>query len=117
MAGAALFAANPLFGVGHGNSGTLTTGFLLRDGIVCRTLVNSHLTLLAEHGMLLSIPYFVVFLYALVYGRKKRTAWIAFAGLAFATGSASVFDWDLLFDFHDFGELPVMNLLELQKSR
>lgn len=110
-AGAALFAANPVFGVGHGNSGTLATGFLLRDGIACRTLVNSHLTLLTEHGMLLAIPYFAALFYALSHGWKKSTAWIAFAGLVFSAGAASVFDWDLLFDFSDFGGLPVMNFL------
>lgn len=110
-AGAALFAANPVLGVGHGNSGTLATGFLLRDGIACRTLVNSHLTLLAEHGMLLGIPYFAALFYALVHGWQKRAAWIAFAGLAFSAGSASVFDWDLLFDFRDFGGLSAVNFL------
>lgn len=45
QAGASLFAANPL-GVGHGNSGVIASAFLLPSRIVCRTLVNSHLTLL-----------------------------------------------------------------------
>ncbi|MDD4018678.1 MAG: O-antigen ligase family protein [Kiritimatiellae bacterium] len=47
-AGLALFGANPWSGVGLGNSGNLAGAFLLPDGIACRTLVNSHLTLLFE---------------------------------------------------------------------
>ena len=47
-AGLKLSAMNP-FGVGVGNSGLLVSSFML-DGIECRTLVNSHLTLLSEMG-------------------------------------------------------------------
>ena len=51
LAGLKLFAANPL-GVGFGNSGEIASAFMLPDGITVRTLVNSHLTLLAEMGAL-----------------------------------------------------------------
>ena len=110
-AGAALFAANPWRGVGLGNSGALVTGFLLRDGIDCRTLVNSHLTLLAEEGIFVALPCFALVFYALLRGGRKTAAWTAFAGLTLSAFSSSVFDWDLLFDFSGFGGLPLSNFL------
>ena len=51
LAGLQLFAANPM-GVGFGNSGAIASAFMLPDGITVRTLVNSHLTLLAGMGAL-----------------------------------------------------------------
>lgn len=111
QAGAALFAANPFTGVGHGNSGLLASAFLLRDGVTCRTLVNSHLTLLVEQGMFFAFPCFLLMFYALLRGSGKPAAWTAFAGLTLSACAASVFDWDLLFDFSGFGGLPVLNFL------
>ena len=49
IAGVQLFAKNP-FGVGLGNSGLLVSNLLLKD-INCRTLINSHLTILVELGL------------------------------------------------------------------
>ena len=51
LAGLQLFAANPM-GVGFGSSGEIASAIMLPDGITVRTLVNSHLTLLAEMGAL-----------------------------------------------------------------
>ena len=39
-------------GVGFGSSGEIASAIMLPDGITVRTLVNSHLTLLAEMGAL-----------------------------------------------------------------
>ena len=88
LAGASLFAANPWLGVGHGNSGTLATAFLLRDGIVCRTLVNSHLTLFAEYGLFPGLLWAGGIAYALIAGwrRQRRAAWVSFAGMCMAAG-------------------------------
>ena len=49
LAGLKLYAANPL-GVGLSNSGMVVSNFML-ENILCRTLVNSHLTLLVEFGI------------------------------------------------------------------
>ncbi|WP_294482606.1 O-antigen ligase, partial [uncultured Victivallis sp.] len=105
LAGASLFAANPWLGVGHGNSGTLATAFLLRDGIVCRTLVNSHLTLFAEYGLFPGLLWAGGIAYALIAGcrRQRRAAWVSFAGMCMAAGLATVFDWGVLFDFREWG--------------
>ncbi|MGE4564078.1 MAG: O-antigen ligase family protein [Victivallaceae bacterium] len=111
QAGAALAAANPASGVGFGNSGLLASAFLLPDAITCRTLVNSHLTLLAEFGLIAGFAWFTWIFYALLKGFPKRAAWIAFAGLCFSAASASIFDWGVLFDFREYGELPVGNFL------
>lgn len=111
LAGASLFAANPLRGVGCGNSGALATAFLLRDGIVCRTLVNSHLTLLAECGLFAGVLWTGAIAYALFSGWRKPAAYASFAGLCVAACSASVFDWGVLFDFRGHGELPLSNFI------
>ncbi|WP_294508656.1 O-antigen ligase [uncultured Victivallis sp.] len=113
LAGASLFAANPWLGVGHGNSGTLATAFLLRDGIVCRTLVNSHLTLFAEYGIFPGLLWAGGIVYALIAGwrRQRRAAWVSFAGMCTAAGFATVFDWGVLFDFREWGGLPLTNFL------
>ena len=110
-AGASLFAANPWWGVGHGNSGTLATAFLLRDGIICRTLVNSHLTLLVEYGIWVGWIWCGAIAYALIAGWRRRAAWAAFAGMCVAAGLASVFDWGVLWDFQEWGGLPLTNFL------
>ena len=113
LAGASLFAANPWLGVGHGNSGTLATAFLLRDGIVCRTLVNSHLTLFAEYGLFPGLLWAGGIAYALIAGwrRQRRAAWVSFAGMCMAAGFSTVFDWGVLFDFRERGGLPLTNFL------
>ena len=108
-AGLALVASNLWQGVGLGHSGTLATSYLLRDGIACRTLVNSHLTLLAECGAVVGVIWFGVIGMALVFGRRYPAGYVSFVGLCISAFSASVFDWDLLMDFDDFGSLPITN--------
>lgn len=109
-AGLQLSAVNPL-GVGSGNSGKLATTFLLPEGIQCRTLVNSHLTLLVEYGMIAGLFWFAALFYALSHGIRKTASFCALAGLAVSAASASIFDWGILFDFQDYGELPLLNFL------
>ena len=87
LAGLRLFAANP-FGVGFGNSGEIASAFLLPDGITVRTLVNSHLTLLAETGALVGGAWLAFIALALCVGRTMRRTWVAFAGLAVSAFSA-----------------------------
>jgi hypothetical protein len=110
LAGLQLFAANPR-GTGLGNSGAVASAFLLPEGIVCRTLVNSHLTLLAEFGIIIGFVWCGSIIYALLNGTEKPAAYTAFTGILLAAGIASVFDWDVLFDFHEFGMLPVLNYI------
>lgn len=101
-AGMKLAAANPL-GVGHGHSGLLVSTFML-DGIEVRTLVNSHLTLLAEQGWLVGGAWAAFLALALAGGwRRHPRLWIAFAGLTVSAFASSVFDWHVLFGFegHD----------------
>ena len=109
LAGLKIYAANP-FGVGLGNSGLLVSTFLL-DGVVCRTLVNSHLTLLTEAGMLIGFLWFGLIFYALLNGIRKPTVWCAFAWLTLSSICASTFDLPVLFDFRTFGELGITNFL------
>ena len=109
LAGLRLFAVNPS-GVGLGNSGTLVSAFLLDDGVPeVRTLVNAHLTLLAEFGWLVGWAWGAFIALALCgMGRSPRVG-IAFAGLVASACSSTVFDWPVLFDVHDFGNLGAMN--------
>lgn len=109
-AGMMLFAGNP-FGVGAGNSGLLVTAFLLPDGIICRTLISSHLTLLVEYGILPGILWFGVIFYAFFCGRRMPAVWSSFIGLTVSASAATVFDWGVLFDFSGLGNLPVMNFI------
>ncbi len=109
LAGLKLAAVNPL-GVGFGHSGELASTFLL-DGIVCRTLVNSHLTLLVEFGLLIGFLWFLFIVSAIVCGSRQTSAWCAFAGLTLSAFAASVFDWGVLFDFRAFGDLPLLNFV------
>lgn len=110
LAGLRLFAANPL-GVGFGKSGEIASAFMLPDGITVRTLVNSHLTLLAEMGALVGGAWLAFIALALCVGRKLRRTWVAFAGLALSAFSASVFDWHVLFDFKEMGGFGVVNFV------
>ena len=109
LAGLKLYAANPL-GVGLSNSGMVVSNFMLED-IQCRTLVNSHLTLLVEFGIIAGFFWLSFISYALFSGVKKPRTWCAVAGLAISAISASIFDWDLLSDFQNFGELPLLNFV------
>ena len=109
LAGLELYAANPL-GVGLSNSGMIVSNFML-ENIQCRTLVNSHLTLLAEFGIFTGFFWFSFIFYALISGVKKPRTWCAVAGLAISAISASIFDLDLLSDFQNFGELPFLNFV------
>ena len=109
LAGLKLYAANPL-GVGLSNSGMIVSNFML-ENIQCRTLVNSHLTLLAEFGMIAGFFWFSFIFYALFTGNPKPRTWSAVVGLCISSTSASIFDWDLLSDFQNFGELPLLNFV------
>ncbi len=109
LAGLKLYAANPL-GVGLSNSGMIVSNFMLED-IQCRTLVNSHLTLLAEFGVIAGFFWFLFIFYALFSGIRKSRTWCAVAGLTISAISASIFDWDLLSDFQNYGELPLLNFV------
>ena len=109
LAGLKLYAANPL-GVGLSNSGMIVSNFML-ENIQCRTLVNSHLTLLVEFGIFAGFFWILFIFYALISGVKKPRTWCAVAGLAISAISASIFDWDLLSDFQNFGELPLLNFV------
>ncbi len=108
LAGLQLFAANPM-GVGFGNSGEIASAFMLPDGITVRTLVNSHLTLLAEMGAFVGGAWLAFIALALCVGRTMRRTWVAFAGLAVSAFSASVFDWHVLFDFAEKGGYGAVN--------
>ena len=110
LAGLRLFAVNQL-GVGFGNSGEIASAFMLPDGIVVRTLVNSHLTLLAEMGAFVGGAWLAFIALALCVGRKLRRTWVAFAGLALSALSASVFDWHVLFDFKEMGGFGLVNFV------
>ena len=107
-AGLKLAAANPL-GVGHGHSGLLVSSFML-DGIEVRTLVNSHLTLLAEQGWVVGCIWLASIAVVFAGGwRRHPHIWIAFAGLTVSACLSSVFDWHVLFDFAAFGGLGALN--------
>ena len=110
LAGLRLFVANPL-GVGFGNSGEIASAFMLPDAITVRTLVNSHLTLLAEMGVFVGGAWLAFIALALCVGRTMRRTWVAFAGLAVSAFSASVFDWHVLFDFKEMGGYGTVNFV------
>ena len=109
IAGLKLYAANPL-GVGLSSSGTVVSNFML-ENIQCRTMVNSHLTLLAEFGTRAGFFWISFLFYSLFTGIKKPRTWCSVAGLAISAISASIFDWNLLSDFQNFGELPLLNFV------
>ena len=108
LAGLRLFTANP-FGVGFGKSGEIASAFMLPDGITVRTLVNSHLTLLAEMGAFVGGAWLAFIALALCVGWRMRRTWVAFAGLVVSAFSASVFDWHVLFDFAEKGGYGAVN--------
>ena len=102
LAGLKLAAANP-FGVGLGNSGAVATAFLLPEGVEVRTLVNSHLTLVAEAGWLVGGLWLAFVFAALLGGVRRPRLWIVFAGLVLSASFSSVFDWHVLFGAGDCG--------------
>lgn len=108
LAGLRLFAVNPL-GVGFGKPGEIATAFMLPDAITVRTLVNSHLTLLAEMGAFVGGAWLTFIVLALCVGRTMRRTWVVFAGLTASAFSASVFDWHVLFDFAEKGGYGAVN--------
>lgn len=110
LAGLRLFAVNPL-GVGFGKSGEIASAFMLLDGITVRTLVNSHLTLLAEMGAFVGGAWLAFIALALCVGWRMRRIWVAFAGLVVSAFSASVFDWHVLFDFAEKGGYGAVNFV------
>ena len=105
-AGFRLAAANP-FGVGFGNSGLLASSFML-DGIECRTLINSHLTLLAELGWIVGWSWIFFVLSGICTGTIKSRTWCSFVGLTISALASSVFDWHVLLggvDVHSYSNL------------
>ena len=109
LAGLRLFAANP-GGVGLGNSGTLASAFLLGDGVPeVRTLVNAHLTLLAECGWFVGWAWGAFIALALTGLKESPRIGFAFAGLVASGCSATVFDWAVLLDFAEQGGLGWTN--------
>ena len=105
--GVRLAAANP-FGVGLENSGQLASSFML-DGIECRTLVNSHLTLLVELGWIVGLAWMGFVLCGIFSGIGRMRIWCAFTGLSLSAFSSSVFDWHVLFGATDgFGSLNLL---------
>ena len=104
--GLKLSTANPA-GVGMGNSGLLVSAFML-DGIECRTLVNSHLTLLAELGWIVGGAWLAFVLSGIFGGVGRLRTWCAFAGLSLSAFTSSVFDWHVLLgvvDIHSHSNL------------
>ena len=94
-------------GVGMGNSGLLVSAFML-DGIECRTLVNSHLTLLAELGWIVGGAWLAFVLSGIFCGVGRLRTWCAFAGLSLSAFTSSVFDWHVLLgvvDIHSHSNL------------
>ena len=108
LSGFRLFAANPS-GVGLGNSGAIASAFLLPDIPEIRTMISAHITLLAEFGWLVGFAWFVFIVLALLGLRQSPRIGIAFAGLVVSGCSSTIFDWPVLFDASDFGELGVIN--------
>ena len=108
LAGLRLLAANP-DGVGLGNSGAVASAFLL-DGIPeVRTMISSHITLLAEFGWIVGWAWFSFIGLALYGVRESPRVGIAFAGLVLSGCSSTIFDWPVLFDLAEQGGLGMTN--------
>ena len=108
LAGIRLFAVNPT-GVGLGNSGTLASVFMLDDVPPVRTMINSHITLLADFGWLVGFAWFTFFLLAAFGVRKSPRIGIAFLGLTLSAFASTIFDWEILFDVSNYGRLGLAN--------
>ena len=97
LSGLRLLSANP-DGVGLGSSGAIASAYLLPDRIPeIRTLVGSHLTLIAECGWMAGWAWLASILLALCGIRRSPRIGIAFAGLALSACTSTVFDWPALF--------------------
>jgi hypothetical protein len=108
LAGLQLFAENPN-GVGLGNSGALASVFMF-DGVPpVRTMINSHITLLAEFGWIVGVVWFAFILLAAFGVRKSPRIGIAFFGLALSSCASTVFDWSVLFNAENYGRLGLLN--------
>ena len=84
------------------------SSFML-DGIECRTLVNSHLTLLVELGWVVGLAWMGFVLCGIFVGVDSLRIWCAFMGLSISAFSSSVFDWHVLFGVIDgFGGLNLL---------
>lgn len=116
LSGLALFAQNP-FGVGLGNSGEIISATIL-ENINCRTLINSHLTLLAEFGIIIAFIYFFLIIYVLLRNFKDSlnsktdfVIYISFLGLLISSSISTVFDWQVLFSPQSFEYFSTLNLI------
>ena len=108
LAGLQLFVANPN-GVGLGNSGAIASAFLLNGIPETRTMINAHITLLAEFGWIAGWVWFAFIILALSGIRKNPRIGIVFAGLALSGCSSTIFDWSVLFDFAEQGRYEMLN--------
>jgi len=117
LGGISLFAKNP-FGVGLGNSGEIVSAYMLPDGVACRTLVNSHLTLVCELGFVVGILWAIILVYLFFNNipRKDTSAFrfasfASFAGLLMSAWMSTVFDWEVLFYPSKFPNMTLLNVL------
>ena len=108
LAGLQLFSANPS-GVGLGNSGAIASAFLLPDIPEIRTMINAHITLLAEFGWVVGLVWFAFVAMALMALRSSLRVGIAFLSLVISACASTIFDWAVLFDTAGHGGLGVLN--------
>lgn len=114
-AGLALFAANPT-GVGLGNSGEIVSAFFLPDGVNCRTLINSHLSLFCEFGFIVGSLWVSIIFCAIKGGlcannsNLKFAALVSFCGLLISSSLSSVFDWEAMLNPTKFEYLTGANI-------
>lgn len=109
IAGLKLYAVNP-WGVALGNSGLLVSTFML-DNIFCRTLINSHLTLLTEQGIIFAFLWFFSIFYATINIKRHLRIGISFLGLTLSASCSTIFDWSILSDFWEYGQLGLCNFI------
>ena len=102
FAGLQLFSANPS-GVGLGNSGAIASAFLLPDVPEIRTMINAHITLLAEFGWVVGLVWFAFVAMALIALRSSLRIGIAFLSLLSSACASTIFDWAVLFDTAGYG--------------
>ena len=108
LAGLQLFSANPS-GVGLGNSGAIASAFLLPDIPEIRTMINAHITLLAEFGWVVGLIWFTFVVMALMALRICLRIGIAFLSLVVSACASTIFDWSVLFDITGYGGRGVVN--------
>ena len=108
LAGLQLFSANPS-GVGLGNSGAIASAFLLPDIPEIRTMINVHITLLAEFGWVTGLVWLAFVAMALMALRGSLRIGIAFLSLVISACASTIFDWAVLFDTAGYGGLGALN--------